>query len=193
MRRKPAGRGRAGAPVGERSIRRHRGRTPLAPNLACPLRRAARRERLRSIIGGSAGNVIRVGTTFLRIRSSRSISARRSFREAWTGAIAQRGCRGGAIRVSRAAARKLWVIGALADRHGRRVALSVSVAMMSVGSADHCAYADVCVDRRRRACRADLRASSAGVQHGREAGTSATYLSEMAPTGRRGFSSDSCR
>jgi MHS family alpha-ketoglutarate permease-like MFS transporter len=80
-----------------------------------------------------------------------------------------------------------WAIGALADRRGRRVALSVSVAMMSVGSliiALTPTYASIGVAAPAVLVCARL---LQGFSMGGEAGTSATYLSEMAPTGRRGF------
>ncbi|MEJ1978200.1 MAG: MFS transporter [Acetobacteraceae bacterium] len=80
-----------------------------------------------------------------------------------------------------------WLIGVLADRKGRRVALSLSVAMMSVGSmiiACTPTYATIGVAAPVVLVVARL---LQGFSMGGEAGTSATYLSEMAPAGRRGF------
>jgi MFS transporter, MHS family, alpha-ketoglutarate permease len=80
-----------------------------------------------------------------------------------------------------------WLIGVLADRKGRRTALSLSVAMMSVGSmiiACTPTYATIGVAAPVVLVVARL---LQGFSMGGEAGTSATYLSEMAPPGRRGF------
>jgi len=80
-----------------------------------------------------------------------------------------------------------WLIGVLADCFGRRLALSLSVAMMSGGSliiAVTPTYATIGVAAPVVLVIARL---LQGFSMGGEAGTSATYLSEMAPTGRRGF------
>lgn len=80
-----------------------------------------------------------------------------------------------------------WLIGTLADRHGRRFALSLSVAMMSAGSmiiALTPTYATIGVAAPVVLLLARI---LQGFSMGGEAGTSATYLAEMAPSGRRGF------
>ena len=80
-----------------------------------------------------------------------------------------------------------WLIGVLADRRGRRLALSSSVAMMSFGSfmiAVTPTYATIGIAAPVVLVLARL---LQGFSMGGEAGTSATYLAEMAPAGRRGF------
>ncbi|MFM0056025.1 MFS transporter [Paraburkholderia phytofirmans] len=147
--------------------------------------RAARRERLRSIIGGSAGNVIE-WYDFLAY-SIFSIYFSKAFFPG--GNQTAQLLNAAAVAAIGYVVRPLgsWAIGALADRHGRRVALSVSVAMMSVGSliiALTPTYASIGVAAPAVLVCARL---LQGFSMGGEAGTSATYLSEMAPTGRRGF------
>ncbi len=80
-----------------------------------------------------------------------------------------------------------WVLGRYADRHGRRAALTASVTMMCAGSlmvAVIPAYATI-------GATAPLLLVVArmvqGLSVGGEYGASATYLSEMAGRGRRGF------
>jgi MFS transporter, MHS family, alpha-ketoglutarate permease len=146
---------------------------------------AARRERLRSIIGGSAGNVIE-WYDFLAY-SIFSIYFSKAFFPG--GNQTAQLLNAAAVAAIGYVVRPLgsWAIGALADRHGRRVALSVSVAMMSVGSliiALTPTYATIGVAAPAVLVCARL---LQGFSMGGEAGTSATYLSEMAPTGRRGF------
>ncbi|CAG9208397.1 Alpha-ketoglutarate permease [Paraburkholderia sabiae] len=146
---------------------------------------AARRERLRSIIGGSAGNVIE-WYDFLAY-SIFSIYFSKAFFPG--GNQTAQLLNAAAVAAIGYVVRPLgsWAIGALADRHGRRVALSVSVAMMSVGSliiAVTPTYATIGVAAPAVLIFARL---LQGFSMGGEAGTSATYLSEMAPTGRRGF------
>jgi MHS family alpha-ketoglutarate permease-like MFS transporter len=146
---------------------------------------AARRERLRSIIGGSAGNVIE-WYDFLAY-SIFSIYFSKAFFPG--GNQTAQLLNAAAVAAIGYVVRPLgsWAIGALADRHGRRVALSISVAMMSVGSliiALTPTYASIGVAAPAVLVCARL---LQGFSMGGEAGTSATYLSEMAPTGRRGF------
>ncbi|TCK36779.1 MHS family alpha-ketoglutarate permease-like MFS transporter [Paraburkholderia sp. BL8N3] len=146
---------------------------------------AARRERMRSIIGGSAGNVIE-WYDFLAY-SIFSIYFSKAFFPG--GNQTAQLLNAAAVAAIGYVVRPLgsWVIGALADRHGRRVALSVSVAMMSVCSliiALTPTYASIGVAAPAVLICARL---LQGFSMGGEAGTSATYLSEMAPTGRRGF------
>ncbi len=80
-----------------------------------------------------------------------------------------------------------WLIGVLADRRGRRFALSVAVAMMSFGSfmiAVTPTYGTIGIAAPVGLVLARM---LQGFSMGGEAGTSATYLAEMAPPGRRGF------
>ncbi|WP_233859710.1 MFS transporter [Paraburkholderia sp. HD33-4] len=144
-----------------------------------------RRERLRSIIGGSAGNVIE-WYDFLAY-SIFSIYFSKAFFPG--GNQTAQLLNAAAIAAIGYVVRPLgsWAIGALADRRGRRVALSVSVAMMSIGSliiALTPTYATIGVAAPGVLVCARL---LQGFSMGGEAGTSATYLSEMAPPGRRGF------
>lgn len=80
-----------------------------------------------------------------------------------------------------------WMLGAMADRHGRRLALSLSVTLMCLGSlaiALTPGYASIGATAPIALILARL---LQGFSMGGEAGTAATYLSEMAPRGRRGF------
>ena len=80
-----------------------------------------------------------------------------------------------------------WVMGIYADRHGRKAGLSLSVGLMCVGSliiavAPTHAQAGVIAP-----LSLVLARMIQGLSLGGEYGASATYLSEMAPHGRRGF------
>ncbi|MFM0152073.1 MFS transporter [Paraburkholderia sediminicola] len=157
--------------------------TPRTLNL--PASKSERRTRLRSIIGGSAGNVIE-WYDFLAY-SIFSIYFSKAFFPG--GSQTAQLLNAAAVAAIGYVVRPLgsWAIGALADRRGRRVALSLSVAMMSVGSlivALTPTYATIGVAAPAVLVCARL---LQGFSMGGEAGTSATYLSEMAPTGRRGF------
>jgi MFS transporter, MHS family, alpha-ketoglutarate permease len=154
-------------------------------DLAATAVASARRTRLRSIIGGSAGNVIE-WYDFLAY-SIFSIYFSKAFFPG--GNQTAQLLNAAAVAAIGFIVRPLgsWAIGALADRRGRRVALSLSVAMMSVGSliiALTPTYATIGVAAPAVLVVARL---LQGFSMGGEAGTSATYLSEMAPTGRRGF------
>ncbi|WP_233834139.1 MFS transporter [Paraburkholderia sp. ZP32-5] len=156
-----------------------------AHTLTLSATRATRREQLRSIIGGSAGNVIE-WYDFLAY-SIFSIYFSKAFFPG--GNQTAQLLNAAAVAAIGYVVRPLgsWAIGALADRHGRRIALSLSVAMMSVGSliiAVTPTYASIGVAAPAVLICARL---LQGFSMGGEAGTSATYLSEMAPTGRRGF------
>lgn len=153
--------------------------------LNLPASASERRMRLRSIIGGSAGNVIE-WYDFLAY-SIFSIYFSKAFFPG--GDQTAQLLNAAAVAAIGYVVRPLgsWAIGALADRRGRRVALSLSVAMMSVGSlivALTPTYATIGVAAPAVLICARL---LQGFSMGGEAGTSATYLSEMAPTGRRGF------
>ena len=80
-----------------------------------------------------------------------------------------------------------WLMGRYADRHGRRAALSASVLLMSVGSLVIAAaptYASIGAAAPALLVAARL---LQGLSVGGEYGASATYLSEMAGRRRRGF------
>jgi MFS transporter, MHS family, alpha-ketoglutarate permease len=80
-----------------------------------------------------------------------------------------------------------WFFGRFADRHGRRTALTVSVSLMGVGSlmiAFIPGYASIGLLSPALLMLARM---VQGISLGGEYGTSATYLSEMASAGRRGF------
>ena len=80
-----------------------------------------------------------------------------------------------------------WYFGRLADRHGRRLALTRSILLMCLGSgliAATPAYATIGVFAPFMLLLARL---IQGFSLGGEYGTSATYLSEMATADRRGF------
>lgn len=80
-----------------------------------------------------------------------------------------------------------WAFGRLADRHGRRIALTASVLLMCFGSALIAltpTYATIGVAAPLVLLAARL---IQGLSLGGEYGTSATYLSEMATPDRRGF------
>lgn len=147
--------------------------------------RAGRRTRLYSIIGGSAGNVIEwydfLAYSIFSIYFSQAFfpGGNRTVQLLDAAAVAAIGY---VVRPLGS-----WAIGALADRRGRRVALSLSVGMMSAGSlliALTPTYASIGVAAPAILVGARL---LQGFSMGGEAGTSATYLSEMAPQGRRGF------
>lgn len=146
---------------------------------------ASRAGRLRSIIGGSAGNVIEwydfLAYSIFSIYFSKAFfpGGNMTVQLLNTAAIASVGY---VVRPLGS-----WLIGALADRHGRRLALSASVAMMSLGSmiiALTPTYASIGIAAPAILVFARL---LQGFSMGGEAGTSATYLAEMAPPGRRGF------
>lgn len=156
-----------------------------SPHDAIPADIYARGTRLRSIVGGSAGNVIE-WYDFLAY-SIFSIYFSKAFFPG--GSQTAQLLNAAAVAAVGYIVRPLgsWVIGALADRRGRRVALSISVAMMSLGSLTIAltpTYETIGVAAPVVLVIARL---LQGFSMGGEAGTSATYLSEMAPPGRRGF------
>ena len=80
-----------------------------------------------------------------------------------------------------------WLFGRMADRHGRRVALTTSVLLMCLGSgliAVTPTYTTIGIAAPAMLLFARL---MQGLSLGGEYGTSATYLSEMATPDRRGF------
>jgi MHS family alpha-ketoglutarate permease-like MFS transporter len=143
------------------------------------------RHRLLSIAGGAAGNVIE-WFDFLTYAIF-SIYFSKAFFPG--GDLTVQLVHTTAIAAVGYIARPLgsWAIGTLADRRGRRFALSLSVALMSGGSmiiALTPAYASIGIAAPVVLLLARI---LQGFSMGGEAGTSATYLSEMAPRGRRGF------
>jgi MFS transporter, MHS family, alpha-ketoglutarate permease len=152
---------------------------------AVPASGRRRQSRLISIVGGSAGNVIE-WFDFLAY-SVFSIYFSKAFFPG--GNMTAQLLNTAAIAAVGYVVRPLgsWLIGVLADRHGRRVALSAAVAMMSLGSfmiAVTPGYASIGIAAPIVLVIARL---LQGFSMGGEAGTSATYLAEMAPAGRRGF------
>ena len=80
-----------------------------------------------------------------------------------------------------------WLFGRMADRHGRRVALTASVLLMCLGSAMIAVtptYATIGIAAPALLLLARL---IQGLSLGGEYGTSATYMSEVALQGKRGF------
>jgi MHS family alpha-ketoglutarate permease-like MFS transporter len=80
-----------------------------------------------------------------------------------------------------------WLLGRIGDRHGRRTALAWSVAMMGGGSlllASTPVYASIGIAAPALLMLARI---VQGLSLGGEYGAAATYLSEIAPEGRRGF------
>lgn len=80
-----------------------------------------------------------------------------------------------------------WVLGRYADRHGRKAALTLSVTLMCLGSLIIAAtptYATIGIAAPILLLVARL---LQGFSVGGEYGTSATYMSEIAPPGSRGF------
>jgi MHS family alpha-ketoglutarate permease-like MFS transporter len=143
------------------------------------------RHRLLSIAGGAAGNVIE-WFDFLTYAIF-SIYFSKAFFPG--GDLTVQLVHTTAIAAAGYIARPLgsWAIGTLADRRGRRFALSLSVALMSGGSmiiALTPSYASIGIAAPVVLLLARI---LQGFSMGGEAGTSATYLSEMAPRGRRGF------
>jgi len=141
--------------------------------------------RLRSIIGGAAGNVIEwfdfLAYSIFAIYFSKAFFPGSDMTVQLLNAAA--------IAAVGYVVRPLGslLIGMLADRLGRRFALSLAVAMMSLGSfiiAVTPTYATIGIWAPIILILARL---LQGFSMGGEAGTSATYLSEMAPVGHRGF------
>jgi len=80
-----------------------------------------------------------------------------------------------------------WIMGTYADKYGRKAALTMSVMMMSIGSL----VIAICPGYKQIGIAAPIILTLSrmiqGVSVGGEYGTSATYLSEMAGRNRRGF------
>ena len=141
--------------------------------------------RLRSIIGGLAGNLIEwydfLAYSIFSIYFAKSFfpSDKPTVQLMNTAAIAAVGY------IARPVGS--WLVGLYADRHGRKSALTWSVTAMCVGSlmiAVTPGYATIGVFAPVVLILARL---LQGLSMGGEYGTSATYLSEIAPPRRRGF------
>jgi|SRR5579859_4665289 len=152
---------------------------------ACPHQSAVARGRLRSIIGGCIGNLIE-WYDFL-VYSIFSVYFASAFFP--QGDQTAQLLNASAVAAVGYVARPLgsWLMGRYADRKGRRAALALSVSLMCGGSlaiAVTPTYAMIGVAAPILLIAARL---LQGLSMGGEYGTSATYLSEMAPRNRRGF------
>src|SRR5580698_252588 len=156
-----------------------------ARNAAGSTASAAAPVRIRSIVGGLAGNLIEwydfLAYSIFSIYFAKSFfpSDKPTVQLMNTAAIAAVGY----------VARPLgsWLIGLYADRRGRKSALTWSVTAMCIGSlmiAITPGYATIGVFAPVVLILARL---LQGLSMGGEYGTSATYLSEIAPANRRGF------
>jgi MFS transporter, MHS family, alpha-ketoglutarate permease len=141
--------------------------------------------RLRSIVGGSVGNLVEWYDWY--VYSAFSLYFARSFfpPASQTAQLLN----AAAVFAVGFLMRPVggWLMGRYADRHGRRAALSASVLLMSVGSLVIAAtptYASIGMAAPALLVAARL---LQGLSVGGEYGASATYLSEMAGQRRRGF------
>jgi len=141
--------------------------------------------RIRAILGGSAGNLVEWYDWFAYSSTSLYFAAH-FFPKG--DAVAQQ-LQTAAVFAAGFIARPAgaWLMGVYADRAGRRAALTLSVALMSLGSfaiAVLPTYAQVGVLAQFGLLAARL---VQGLSLGGEYGASATYMSEMAGRARRGF------
>src|SRR3954454_13540257 len=141
--------------------------------------------RLKAIVGGSAGNLVEWYDWFAYSSTSLYFAAH-FFPKG--DAVAQQ-LQTAAIFAAGFIMRPIgaWLMGVYADRAGRRASLTLSVALMSLGSfaiAVLPTYASIGV-----LAQAGLLAARLlqGLSLGGEYGSSATYMSEMAGKARRGF------
>ncbi|MFP3559360.1 MFS transporter [Paraburkholderia sp. SIMBA_049] len=146
---------------------------------------STRPPKLRSIVGGLAGNLIE-WYDFLAY-SIFSIYFAKAFFPSGNATVQLMNA--AAIAAVGYVARPLgsWLIGLYADRRGRKSALTRSVSVMCIGSliiAITPGYATIGVFAPAILILARL---LQGLSMGGEYGTSATYLSEIAPVNRRGF------
>ncbi|HKT14402.1 MAG TPA: MFS transporter [Allosphingosinicella sp.] len=146
---------------------------------------AVRPHRLRSIIGGSAGNLVEWYDWY--VFSAFTLYFAPAFFPA-TDRTAQL-LNSAAVFAVGFLMRPIgaWLMGVYADRHGRKAALTLSVAMMCGGSlliAITPGYAQIGAAAPALLVFARL---MQGLSLGGEYGASATYLSEMAGAKRRGF------
>jgi MFS transporter, MHS family, alpha-ketoglutarate permease len=141
--------------------------------------------RIKAILGGSAGNLVEWYDWFAYSSTSLYFAAHffpkgdQTAQQLQTAAIFAAGF------VARPAG--AWLMGIYADRAGRRAALTLSVALMSLGSfaiAILPTYAQIGVLAQFGLLAARL---VQGLSLGGEYGASATYMSEMAGSKHRGF------
>lgn len=142
-------------------------------------------QRIKAILGGSAGNLVEWYDWFAYSYASLYF-AKHFFPH---GSAVDQQLQTAAIFGAGFIARPLgaWLMGVFADRAGRRTALTLSVALMSLGSfaiALLPTYAQAGVWAQLGLLAARL---VQGLSLGGEYGASATYLSEMAGRARRGF------
>jgi MHS family alpha-ketoglutarate permease-like MFS transporter len=141
--------------------------------------------RIKAILGGSAGNLVEWYDWFAYTSTSLYFAKHFFPADDPVGQQLQTAAIFAAGFIARPAG--AWLMGIYADRAGRRAALTVSVALMSVGSfaiAILPTYAQAGVLAQFGLLAARL---VQGLSLGGEYGASATYLSEMAGHKRRGF------
>ncbi len=142
-------------------------------------------KRVKAIVGGSAGNLVEWYDWFAYSSTSLYFAAHFFPKSDVVGQQLQ----AAAIFAAGFVARPVgaWLMGVFADRAGRRTALTLSVAMMSLGSfaiAVLPTYAQIGAAAQFGLLIARL---VQGLSLGGEYGASATYMSEMAGKARRGF------
>ncbi len=141
--------------------------------------------RIKAILGGSAGNLVEWYDWFAYTSTSLYFAKHFFPGEDPVGQQLQTAAIFGAGFVARPLG--AWLMGIYADRGGRRAALTLSVALMSLGSfaiAILPTYAQIGVWAQLGLLGARL---VQGLSLGGEYGASATYMSEMAGHRRRGF------
>jgi MHS family alpha-ketoglutarate permease-like MFS transporter len=153
-----------------------------------PITLAARQttiERIRSIVGGSLGNLVEWYDWYVYTAFSLYFSGAFFPKENQTVQLLNTA----GIFAIGFLMRPIggWIMGAFADRHGRKTALTLSVLLMSVGSL----LIALIPGYKQIGLAAPLLLVLArviqGLSVGGEYGTSATYLSEMATSKHRGF------
>jgi MHS family alpha-ketoglutarate permease-like MFS transporter len=156
--------------------------TDLSPRAAGPLTPA---QRLRAILGGSAGNLVEwydwfayasFSLYFAPVFFPEGDSTAQLLKTAAVFAVGFFARPFGA-----------WLLGRYADRHGRRAALSLSVAMMCLGSLVIAVAPGYAVIGAAAPLVLLFARLLQGLSVGGEYGASATYLSEMAGREARGF------
>jgi len=150
----------------------------VAPNLT-PL------ARLKAILGGSAGNLVEWYDWFA-YSSFALYFAKHFFPEGdQTAQLLQAAAVFALGFLARPAG--AWLMGLYADRAGRRTALSLSVAMMCLGSFAIAILPDYSTIGRAAPIGLLIARLVQGLSVGGEYGASATYMTEMASRNRRGF------
>jgi len=142
-------------------------------------------QRIKAILGGSAGNLVEWYDWFAYSSTSLYFAAHFFPKGDTTAQQLQTAAIFAAGFIARPAG--AWLMGVYADRAGRRAALTLSVALMSLGSfaiAILPTYAQIGVAAQFGLLAARL---VQGLSLGGEYGASATYMSEMASKARRGF------